>query len=211
MFEVFDKEDTSFLKKYEQFFLDVKDKVQDTGAKYLVNMPQYKIQDSEFISDLLSNYPEIYPGWIRCDKFSYVFRFQPDTHTMLPHIDIDAESAKKLKGKAKRVLIYANPVWKDEWEGGTYFAPYEQFKVSKRHVAIVKKEKFAEEASLVQNKPGRVVVFDPDEIHAPQEFSGNDVQRLVFAALIIHPDHADLIDRLEGPNNENGEAVTKLV
>lgn len=211
MFEVFDKQDTSFLKKYEDRFMTADEKVQETGHSYLTNMPQYRIDDNDFISDLLSNYQEIYPGWVRVTKFSYIFRFQPDRATMLPHIDIDTESCKVLQGVAKRVLIYANPIWKSEWRGGTYFAPLEQYGVNRHHVAKCKKEKFEQEATLVENIPGRAVVFDPSEIHMPQEFSNNTVQRLVFAALILHPDYVHLLDYFEGPTNANGNAVTKLL
>jgi hypothetical protein len=211
MFEVFDKEDTSFLNKYENYFMSANEKVQETGHSYLTNMPQYRIDNADFINDLMSNYDDIYPGWVRVTKFSYVFRFLPDKATMLPHIDIDEESCKSLQGVAKRVLIYANPVWKPEWKGGTYFAPIEQYGVNRHYVARCKKDKFEQEATLVNNVPGRVVVFDPSEIHMPQEFSGNTVQRLVFAALIVHPDHTHLLDYFEGPTNDNGNAVTKLV
>ena len=211
MFEVFDREDASFLNKYEKYFMSADEKVQETGKSYISNMPQYKIGDDEFISDLMSNYGDIYPGWTRLTKFSYVFRFSPDKATMLPHIDLDEESCNALKGIAKRVLIYANPVWKKEWRGGTYFAPLEQYGVNRHHIAKCKKGRFEQEATLVENVPGRAVVFDPSEIHMPQEFSGNTVQRLVFAALIIHPDHAHLLNHFQGPSNENGNAVSKLV
>lgn len=211
MIEIFDREDASFLKKYEKYFLEVNHKVQETGPSYIVNMPQYRIENKDFIADLMSNYTDVYPGWIPFTNYSYVFRFQPDTLTMLPHIDLDVETCKALKGIAKRVLIYANPVWDTKWNGGTYFAPFEQYKVSKRHVAIVRKEKFAEEATLVENVPGRIVVFDPDEIHMPQEFSGNNVQRLIFGGMIFHPDYIHLSEDMAGPTNENGNAVTKLL
>lgn len=211
MFEVIDHKDSSFLTKYENHFMEANHKVQDAGSKHLLNMPQYKIDDENFILDLLSHYSDIYPDWIRVAKFSYIFRFQPDKGTMLPHIDLDPDTCQKLKGIAKRVLIYANPVWKQEWRGGTYFAPIEKYGVNRHFVAKCTKNRFAEEASLVQNVPGRAVVFDPDEIHMPQEFSGNTVQRLVYAAMIIHPDHKHLIDYMEGPDNDNGNAVTKLV
>ena len=210
MFEVFDIDDTSFLKKYEPYFLAANKKVQENGPSYLTNMPQYRIEDKDFITDILSNYNHIYPGWIRVTCFSYVFRFSPNVATMLPHIDIDEESCKMMQGKAKRILIYANSTWNQEWAGGTYFAPIEQYGVNRHYVAKCKKEKFQQEAALVNNVPGRAVVFDPSEIHMPQEFSNNTVPRLVFGALLLHPDYPHFVEYLEGPTNNNKYAVTKL-
>lgn len=210
MFEVVDHPDPSFLSKYEKYFIDQKEKVQKKATGPLASLPQFKIDDYDFNIDFMSNFEHVYPGWIRCNSFSYVFRFQPDLPSMLPHIDIDPESGERGKGKIKRILIYANPVWKPEWKGGTYFAPFESYKVNRRMAAVVKTETFAAEASLVENVPGRAVVFDPCEIHMPQEFSGNNVQRLIFGAMLVHPDYPELEELLYGPDNDNGNSVTKL-
>lgn len=215
MFEIFDVQDASFLKQYEQRFMSENNKVHTEAAgmdvPLITNMPQFNISDDKFIRQVLSHYDHIYPEWVRFTGFSYIFRFEPDKPTMFPHIDIDHETCKKLEGKAKRVLIYANPTWDTQWGGGTYFAPYEQYRVDSRFMARVPRAKFAKEAALVNNVPGRAVLFDLDEIHMPQDFSGNNVQRLIFASMILHPDVAHLTDSFVGPDKSNGTAVTRLV
>ena len=214
MFEVFDIQDASFLKDYEHRFMSENNRVHTESSgmdvPLITNMPQFNISDQQFINQVLSHYNHIYPDWVRFTGFSYVFRFEPDKPTMFPHIDIDHDTCRMLEGKAKRVLIYVNPAWNKEWGGGTYFAPYEQYRVDPRFMARVTRAKFAKEASLVDNVPGRAVLFDLDEIHMPQDFSGNNVQRLIFAAMILHPDVAHLADQFIGPTKSNGTAVTRL-
>ena len=214
MIEIYDVDDASFLHKYENKFMEFKEKANSVNTakmRYIANLPQFKIEEENFILDLISNYSNIYPGWIRLTKFSYVFRFEPDKSTMLPHCDLDPESSKLLKGIAKRVLIYANSFWDNAWGGGTYFAPFEKYGVNRYYIAKCKKDKFVKESTLVENVPGRVVVFDCDELHAPQEFSGNTIQRLIFGGIIIHPDYEHLIKYFVGPDQDNGNTVTKLV
>ena len=210
MIEVFDIEDTSFLKQYEQELMEQEEKVQMAGAKMLFNLPQYQMKQ-DITKRLFSHFDNLfYPDYIRIDHTSYIFRFKPDTPTMLPHVDFDLETCKHIKGKAKRVIIYVNPVWNTKWKGGTYFDAFENHKVNSRSVARTPKAKFMEQATYVENVPGRAVVFDPDELHLPDECSGNNVQRLTFAGLIVHPDYRYIIDELEGPDNINGSAVTRV-
>lgn len=209
MIEIFDKEDTSFLYDWESLLTQQTNKVQKDAFAEFSKLPQYSINDSNVILQLLSNYDDVYPGWIRCTNFSYVFKFQPDKPTMLPHTDTDPETAKQIKGKAKRILIYATSIWKEEWNGGTYFAPFEKYGVNRHNAARCPKKKFIEEATLVQNIPGRAVVFDVDELHLPQEFSGNTKQRLVYSAMLVHPDYPEIARNLQGPDNQ-GRRVVKL-
>lgn len=197
MVEIFDKEDVSFLKLYQDRFLTADDKVGDQGYSFMKNIPLFKIHDSDFVEELMGHYQDVYPGWATLKKFSYVFRFEPDTDTMLPHIDMDIKSAEALSGIVKRVLIYANVKWDSSWGGGTYFSAYENYGVNRHNIAKCKREKFEREAMLVENVPGRMVIFDPSEIHMPQRISGNSEQRLVFAAMIIDPDYSHLIDEIE--------------
>jgi hypothetical protein len=209
MIEIFDRKDTSFLKLYQNGLLSADDKVGDQGYSFMKNIPMFKIQDSDFIEDFMSNYQDVYPGWIRLKKFSYIFRFKPDTDTMLPHIDMDIKSAEILSGIVKRVLVYANIKWDSSWGGGTYFSAYENYGINRHNIAKCKREKFEREARLAENVPGRMVVFDPSEIHMPQRISGNTEQRLAFAAMIIHPEYSHLIDYLVSPS-DNGNVRIKL-
>lgn len=209
MIEIFDREDTSFLTSYQDRFLEVNDQVSDQGYSFMKNIPMFKIDDSDFIEEVMSHYQDIYPGWIRLNKFSYIFRFKPDTDTMLPHIDMDMKSAETLKGIVKRVLVYANSNWNCSWGGGTYFSAHENYAINRHNIARCKRDNFEREARLVENVPGRIVIFDPSEIHMPQRISGNSEQRLVFAAMIIHPDYKHLIDYLVSPS-DNGNVRIKL-
>ena len=209
MIEIFDKQDISFLDEWEDILMQQTNKVQKDAVPAFSKIPQYSVNDKDIILQLLSNYDDIYPGWIRCTKFSYVFRFEPDKPTMLPHTDTDPETAKLIKDKAKRILIYATSIWKEEWNGGTYFAPFEKYGVNRHNAARCPKKRFAEEATLVKNVPGRAVVFDVDELHLPQEFSGNTKQRLVYSAILVHPDYPEIAENLRGSDNQ-GRRVVKL-
>ena len=44
MIEIFDIEDTSFLRQYEQELMEQEEKVQMAGAKMLFNLPQYQMR-----------------------------------------------------------------------------------------------------------------------------------------------------------------------
>lgn len=216
MFEVFDIKDSSFLKDYEQNFLD-ENKRTNTHLKTLGNMPQFLVDEKEYVNSLLDHYADIfYPEWVRLTHMSYVFKFEPDKATLIPHIDLDPDTCRKIKGYAKRVLIYVNPYWDTSWGGGTYFAPYENYKPTNHYTAKVPRKKFANEATLVDNVPGRTVVFDVDEWHMPQEFSGSTVPRLNYSFIIMHPDLYKLMDtkkRFMSPddNNNNDIPVIKLL
>lgn len=209
MIEIFDKENTSFLYNLESVLMQQKDKVQKDAFAEFSKLPQYSINDSNIILQLLSNYDDVYPGWIRCPNIHYVFNFQPGKLTMLPHSDTDPKTAKQIKEKTKRILIYANPIWKEEWNGGTYFAPFEKYGVNRHNAVRCPRKKFIQEATLVQNVPGRAVVFDIDEIHMPQEFSNNTRQRLIYGAVLVHPDYPEIAQNLQGPDNQ-GRRVIKL-
>lgn len=209
MVEYFDKEDISFLEKYTEGLMSPTRSAQENGSLLMKKVPQYIIDDDQFVLDIMSHYDDVYPDWIRCTKVNYVFRFEPDKFGLLPHVDHDIETCKVTKGIMKRVIVYANPIWKKEWKGGTFFAPFERYNIhSTRYVAKVTKEEFEKDATLVENVPGRIVVFDADEIHAPQEFSGNTVQRLNFSTLLVHPDHQWIVDQLVG--STEGNIVTKV-
>lgn len=209
MIQVFDVEDASFLKDYEDYFMNVDTKAQSSSMRMLKNMPQYTIKDHDFINKFLSHYEKFFEGYTVYRDFNYVFRFEPNKPTMLPHLDIDVETAKYLKQYGlKRILIYVNPVWDyDKWKGGTYFAPFEQYedKATRYNTCLVKKEKFAEESVHVKNVPGRMVWFDPEEWHMPEEFSGNPVQRLIFAAGLIPTENAYILDEVVVPTTECNE------
>jgi hypothetical protein len=214
MFEVFDVKDSSFLKDYEHYFLDESERT-NNQQRALGNMPQYLIDDKPYVEELLKHYVDVfYPDWVRVLHRSYVFKFEPDKATLVPHIDLDPDTCQKIKGYAKRVLIYANPYWDTSWGGGTYFAPYENYKPTKHYTAKVPRRKFAQEAALVDNVPGRVVVFDPNEWHMPQDFSGSTVQRLNYSFLIMHPEFYEMVDTHRDfmtPDNDNGVPVTTLL
>lgn len=214
MFEVFDiKEDPSFLKKYEQSFIGENHRT-NNQQKALGNMPQFLMDERDYVNDLMEHYKDVfYPDWVRILHRSYVFKFEPDKATLVPHIDLDPETCQKIKGYAKRVIIFVNPYWNSEWGGGTYFAPFENYKPTKHYTAKVPRRKFSQEATLVDNVPGRAIVFDPDEWHMPQDFSGSTVQRLNYSFLIMHPDFYDMVDTKKDfmtPDN-NGVTVTKLL
>lgn len=215
MIEIIDIEDPSFLKDFEQYFLDENYKTNNQYSTALKNMPQYLIEDKDYIKDLVSHYDDVfYPDWNRVFHRSYVFKFEPDKPTMTPHIDIDPETCKKIKGVTKRVIMYVNPYWDTSWGGGTYFSEFENYKATQHYTARVSRKRFAEEATLVDNVPGRVVIFDPDEWHMPQEFSGSTVPRLLYSFAIAHPDFAKNIKEFEQnaitPDNENGVPVASL-
>lgn len=214
MIEIYDIEDTSFLKDYEKYFLEENERTNNQYSDALKNMPQYLIEGKDYVKDLVSHYDGVfYPQWKRVFHRSYVFKFEPDKPTMTPHIDLDPETCAKIKGYAKRVIMYVNPYWESQWGGGTYFAPFEQYESSKHYTARVSRKKFAIESTLVENKPGRAVLFDPDEWHMPQEFSGSTVQRLLYSFLIVHPDFATIIDSEQNfitPDNDNGVPVASL-
>ena len=72
------------------------------------------------------------------------------------------------------------------------------------------KKVFIENATRVENKPGRAVIFDVDEYHLPQEFSGNTHPRFIYGGLLIRSDSLDLIEKLEVPNAKTGRAVIGL-
>lgn len=215
MIEIYDIEDTSFLKDYEQDFMAEEYKTNNQYSSALKNMPQFLIEDKDYIQKLVSHYDDVfYPDWKRVFHRSYVFKFEPDKPTMTPHIDIDPVTCEMIKGIAKRVIIYVNPYWDSSWGGGTYFAPFEDYKQTQHYTARVPRKKFQEEAQLVDNVPGRVVVFDPDEWHMPQEFSGSTVQRLLYSFAIVHPNFKKIIGDIEQkamtPDNENGIPVASL-
>jgi len=215
MIEVHDIQDTSFLQEYEEDFLAENYKTNNQYSAALKNMPQYLIERKEYIERLVSHYDQVfYPDWKRVFHRSYVFKFEPDKPTMTPHIDIDPVTCKMIKGIAKRVIIYVNPFWNTEWGGGTYFAPFESYKATHHYTARVSRKKFQAEADLVNNVPGRAVIFDPDEWHMPQEFTGSTVQRLLYSFAIVHPDFTKIIGDIEKkamtPDNENGFPVASL-
>jgi hypothetical protein len=209
MIEIFDIENSSFLKNYENNFLAENYRTNNQFNKALSNFPQYLIEQNDYIADLISNYDNVfYPNWERVFHKSYVFKFEPDKPTMSPHIDLDPNTCKDLKGWAKRVIAYVNPIWDKSWGGGTYFAPFEKYKSTKHYTARVNRKVFADEATLVENVPGRSVLFDPDEWHMPQEFTGNTAPRLVYSYLIIHPEYKD--KNFTAPDNDNGSPVLSL-
>lgn len=210
MYEVFDIQDASFLKKYEDVLMAANTPAQqyfNAGFKLANVMPQYHFDNQEVLKDIFSHYNHIYPGWTRFLKENYVFRFSPDKPTLAPHVDIDPNTYSLITGKLKRVLIYANHEWDTSWGGGTYFAPFEKYGVNRHYAGRVSRKKFAQEADLVENRPGRIVVFDPSEIHMPQEFSGNTVPRLVMAGAFCIPEHDYLFNYVVNPSNSNGNGV----
>lgn len=211
MIEIYDIADTSFLSKYEQNFLDEGHQTNNQFSTAMAGMPQYLIEKKEYIKELISHFDQcFYPDWKRIVDRSYVFKFKPDKPTMSPHIDVDPDTCKQLKGLIKRVILYANPYWDTSWGGGTYFSEFENYKCSRHYTAKVNRRVFASEATLVENKPGRSVIFDLDEWHMPQEFSGSTCQRIIFSYGIVHPDFNNIIGDVEKvvtPDNKNGAPV----
>jgi len=211
MMKIYDIEDARFLEDHSNNFMNHHNLQSEEIIKKGYSVPAYKICNTSFIDDFLSHYDHIYPEWHRKIDAAYTIQFQPsDKPGISPHTDTHPETTKKIKSYAKRLLIYANPIWKRSWNGGTYFAPFEKYGVNHRFSAKCSYKQFMNEATLVENVPGRAVVFDCDELHMPQPFSGNESQRIIFGCMLIHPERADLISKLLGPDN-SGNPVYQLL
>jgi len=191
MIRVVDHPNPEFLTDFEMFFLSHNQSLinekrdgNSISQKFLKNIPQFETTDTEVLKIFLSNFTAD-DGWEFYTEGNYVFKFEPDKPTMLPHLDFTPEIAKTIKSYVKRIIIYANPVWDSEWQGGTFFSDFENYKATRYNIPNVRREIFEKEATLVENKPARMVIMDTDEWHMPQHFSGNTVDRIIFASYMI--------------------------
>jgi len=206
MIEIFDIDNTEFLNELE---ISRDEKTNKNLIKSLLHESYMK--EEQKCKEILSYYDHIYSTWIRLYDFRFLFKLLPDKPTMLPHQDFTTEAIKQCRGKIKRILIYVNHTWKDEWLGGTYFSNGNNYTPTRFQTpAGVNKKKFASDAILVKNKPGRAVVFDVDDWHLPQEFTSNTNQRLIFGSVLAHPDELSLAQRLVVPNFSSGEHLIKI-
>lgn len=206
MIEIFDINNTEYLNelKFSQEHHNNKNPIKSL-------LHESYIKEEFTCKKILSHYNHIYPTWTRLYDFRFIFKLMPDKPTMLPHQDFSNDAIKEAKGKIKRILIYVNSEWNKDWKGGTYFSEGENYKATRFQTpAGVNKKKFAENNLLIDNIPGRAVVFDVDDWHLPQEFSGNTTQRLVFGSVLAHHDELSLAQRLVVPNFSTGEHLIKI-
>lgn len=209
MIEIYDLDDVSFLKEYQSFFQNNHVEV-DEKHPVKKHVHASFIENQSLAISFLNNYNAIYEDWIRLQEFRFMFKLEPDKPTMWPHIDFEPKDCTRLRSRVKRILVYANEIWDDSWGGGTYFSPFEAYECTHRYTPRTSKKVFIENATRVENKPGRAVIFDVDEYHLPQEFSGNTHPRFIYGGLLIRSDSMDLIEKLEVPNAKTGRAVIGL-
>lgn len=210
MIEIYDLDDTEFLKDYQSIFRDNDNGVTDEKHPVKKHVHNSFIENVGIGLNFLKHYNHIYPDWIRLQEFRFMFKLEPDKPTMWPHIDFEPEDCARLRSCVKRILVYANEVWDDAWGGGTYFSPFEMYECTHRYTPRTSKKVFIENATRVENKPGRAVIFDVDEYHLPQEFTGNTHPRYIYGGLLISPEEYDLVDQLEVPNKYTGRPVIGL-
>lgn len=211
MIEIFDHPyPNQFLKDYYNFFNDNDNAITDEKNPVKKHVHNSYINNVGIALSFMGNYQHIYRDWIRLNNFRFMFKLEPDKPTMWPHIDFEPEDCPSLRSRVKRILIYANEVWDDTWGGGTYFSPFDMYECTHRYTPRTSKKTFIENAERVVNKPGRAVVFDVDDYHLPQEFSGNTHPRFIYGGLLVRPDSAELLDQLEVPNKETGRPVIGL-
>lgn len=208
MIEVFDIKGVEFLRDLE-FTQQKYDYSHKDTAKRLLHDAYLK--DKKISEKILSNYNHIYKDWFRWHDLRFIFRFVPNKPTMLPHQDFTSDAIEEINGKVKRILIYLNYEWNTEYGGGTYFSEAKNYKPTRLNTPSgTNKRKFMQEATLIENKPGRAVIFDAGDWHIPEEFSGNHTERLVFGSAFIHPDELSLVERLVVPNFAAGGHIIKL-
>ena len=208
MFEVFDDIDPGFLKEYEDYFLSLSN-TPNSASKYNNKDGETKVPD-EFkkfpghyvdlviYNKFFSNFP-ISKNYSILPRTNLAVVFQPDQPTMIPHLDYAYnDHLKKCKTVMKRMLVYASSYWNPKWQGGTYIAPFEQYEAKHRNnivsgtYAKVSRKKFIKEAHHINYVPGRYVLFDVDDWHMPEEFSGNTNPRLVCSFLLVKKEHEKL-------------------
>ena len=138
----------------------------------------------ECAEDLWKVFEDQYPGYKLIHSLTTV-NFYPEEFGHIPHYDFFNDQYIGNEDTLKRIIFYCVPEWKPEWGGGTEF--YGLWKDNKNEPGATQ---------LCEVRPGRLVKFGWDEMHAGTNWNSKKHKRVILSAYLNKDCPQRIIDKI---------------